>query len=114
MVYYDGECCFCRISVKVLRGGLFLPSRAVRFEPAQANQEAMQKMKTTNSWLMWNGRAWLTRWDVFVYMVSLSPVWFFMAGLLKKAPVRFLGGKFYGFISLNRRLLSKILKRLSF
>ena len=87
-----------------------MPSRAVRFKPAGENPQAVQKMKVFNSWLVWDGHRWLGQWDVFVALVALSPVWFFMAGFLKQPPIRFMGRGFYKLISLNRRILSHILK----
>ena len=105
-VYYDEDCFFCRQGVYLIRTFLILPH--VLFMKSGDSPEAIKEMKKRNSWLILDEKHnWYDRWQVWVLLISCSPLIFYLAPVFKKIPG--LGNKIYSLVSNNRILLGKLL-----
>lgn len=105
-VYYDEDCFFCRKGVHLIQAFLILPH--VTFMKSKESSEAVKEMEKRGSWLALDEENnWQGRWQVWVLLVSRSPLIFYLAPLFKRMPA--LGDKLYGFVSDRRALWSKVI-----
>ena len=105
-VYYDEDCFFCRKGVYLIQTFLILPH--VSFMKAGISPEAKKEMNKRGSWLALDEENnWHDRWQVWVLLVSRSPLIFYLAPLFRN--ISTLGDKIYGVVSHRRALWGKIL-----
>ena len=105
-INYDRECGFCKKVVLFLRTFLILPRTTVRI--AQDNPSIYEDMQKYNSWVVedWQGNRYF-KWSGIIYVVSLSPILWFLAPILKLKPLMVVGTKIYETIANNRRTAGK-------
>ena len=108
-VYYDGACSFCEKAVFLIKEFFILPS-TVSFKTAKSNNKAFLEMEKRNSWLVLEQARWYDRWQVFVKLVSYSPLLFWLAPLLRWKRCSKWGDKLYGVVAKNRQKLGPYLK----
>lgn len=106
-LYYDGDCEFCRKSVKVLREFLILP----QLELARAQDSARTRtlMEANNSWVLIDidEQAHL-KWQVLAALCRHSPLWRPLAPLLRASRVQRWGDALYDLVARQRPLLSRL------
>ncbi|MEO1621367.1 MAG: DCC1-like thiol-disulfide oxidoreductase family protein [Cyanobacteria bacterium J06632_3] len=101
-IFYDADCGFCKKVVHLIRTLLVLPHTPLA--TAQSVPDINEAMERENSWVIldWQGRQHY-RFEGIAYVVSLSPVFRFLAPLLRWSPVMAVGTRFYKWIANNRR-----------
>lgn len=105
-IYYDAECGFCKKVVHLLRTFLILPKTPLLM--AQDDELIFADMQKYNSWVVvdWQGNHHY-KWEGLSYVFSLSPIFGFIAPILKIPFVMKLGNKFYETIATNRKVAGK-------
>jgi predicted DCC family thiol-disulfide oxidoreductase YuxK len=105
-INYDRDCGFCKKVVHFLRTFLILPGTPLLI--AQENTDIYADMERYNSWVVedWQGKRYF-KWQGIAYVVSLSPILWWLAPILKLKPLMAIGTKFYEKIANNRRLMGK-------
>ena len=105
-INYDKDCGFCKKIVLFLRTFLILPDTPLLV--AQENPDIYADMEKYNSWVVedWQGKRYF-KWQGIIYVVSLSPILFWLAPILKLKPLAAIGNKVYEAIANNRRLAGK-------
>lgn len=113
-IYYDADCGFCKKVVHLLRTLLVLPRR-VPLRTAQSDPAIHTAMETQNSWVIvdWQGQHYY-KWQGIAYVVSLSPVFWPLARVLRWRPLMALGTRLYETIANNRRVAGRFTKPLKF
>ena len=107
-VYYDGYCSFCVKLAHLLRTFLILPH--LSFAPGQSNKQIQEEMEKKNSWLALDKAEGLhDRWQVWVLLVSRSPLLFFLAPLFRLKFVSLAGDWLYQKVANNRNWLNRLL-----
>lgn len=107
-VYYDGKCSFCEKSIYLLKTFLILPH--VSFSPAQADAKAWPEMQKRNSWLVFSEKTgFQDRMPAFLTMLSYSPIWFWLALILRGKVFSLIGNWLYEKIASKRQVLGKYL-----
>ncbi|MEL7333128.1 MAG: DCC1-like thiol-disulfide oxidoreductase family protein [Cyanobacteria bacterium J06560_2] len=101
-IYYDADCGFCKKVVHLIRMLLVLPHTPLA--TAQSIPEINEAMERENSWVIvdWKGNHHY-RFEGIAYVVSLSPVFAWVASLLRWKPVMSGGTVVYKWIANNRR-----------
>ncbi len=101
-INYDKDCGFCKKVVYLLRTFLILPGTPLLV--AQENESIYAAMLEQNSWVVedYKGNR-IFKWQAVTYVVSLSPVFFPLAYIMRWQPLMSLGTKFYEFIASNRK-----------
>jgi predicted DCC family thiol-disulfide oxidoreductase YuxK len=113
VIYYDRDCGFCKKVVHLLRTFLILPGTPLRM--AQDYEAIYADMEKYNSWVVVDGQGnHHYKWEAMAYVVSLSPLFFCFAPILRIPPLMSLGNKIYETIASNRRLASKFTAPLQF
>ncbi len=109
-IYYDAECGFCKKVVHLLRTFLVLPRR-VPLQIAQSDPVIQTAMETQNSWVIvdWQGNHHY-KWHGIAYVVSLSPVLWPLAKVLRWPPLMAIGTRIYETIANNRRFAGNFTK----
>lgn len=112
-IYYDADCGFCKKVVHLLRTFLILPRTPLRM--AQDYEEIYADMQKYNSWVVvdWEGNHHF-KWEAIAYVVSLSPIFAFLAPILRISPLMSIGNKFYETIAINRTFAGKFTAPLQF
>ena len=113
VVYYDGDCGFCRRMAYLIR--TFLALGDVPIKRAQDAAEIDVEMRRLNSWIVVSGEhaeERLSKFDAFVYLCRLSPIARPLAPVLATKPARWLGARVYGWVARHRGLLGKLTGRL--
>jgi predicted DCC family thiol-disulfide oxidoreductase YuxK len=111
VVYYDEACDFCYKTVLILKQLLMIPSICV--SPAQKNDVAAPLLIKHNSWVVQSAdHKLLLKWNAFVYLVSLSPILFWLQWPLKLLAQLKIGDFLYNFIGNRRSNLSHVTKKL--
>ncbi len=112
-IYYDKDCGFCKKVVHLLRTFLILPRTPLRM--AQDYEEIYADMQKYNSWVVvdWEGNHHY-KWEGIAYVVSLSPIFAFLAPILRIPPLMSIGTKFYETIATNRRFAGNFTAPLQF
>ena len=105
-INYDKDCGFCKKIVHFLRTFLILPGTPLLV--AQENPDIYTDMERYNSWVVedWQGKRYF-KWQGIIYVVSLSPILFWLTPILKIKPLVAIGNKIYETIANNRRLAGK-------
>ncbi|HBB32403.1 MAG TPA: hypothetical protein DDZ80_08595 [Cyanobacteria bacterium UBA8803] len=112
-IYYDADCGFCKKVVHLIRTFLILPQTPLFL--AQDDPSIFADMQEKNSWVVvdWQDRRHF-KWEAIAYVVSLSPLFFLLAPLLRWGPVMSVGTKFYETIASNRKVAGKFTAPLKF
>ncbi len=112
-INYDRECGFCKKIVYLLRTFLVLPGTPLLV--AQDNPSIYADMLEKNSWVVedWRGERHY-KWDGIAYICSLSPLFWWLATILRLPPLMKLGTKIYEIIANNRRLAGYFTKPFKF
>lgn len=105
-INYDKDCGFCKKIVHFLRTFLILPGTPLLV--AQENPDIYADMEKYNSWVVedWQENRYF-KWQGIIYVVSLSPLLWWLAPILKIKPLAAIGNKIYETIANNRRLAGK-------
>ena len=105
-INYDRDCGFCKKIVHFLRTFLILPGTPLLV--AQENPDIYADMEKYNSWVVedWQGKRYF-KWQGITYVVSLSPILWWFAPILRIKPLMAIGNKIYETIANNRRLAGK-------
>ncbi|MFM7792456.1 MAG: DCC1-like thiol-disulfide oxidoreductase family protein, partial [Microcystis panniformis] len=103
-INYDRDCGFCKKVVYLLRTFLILPGTPLLV--AQDNPSIYEDMVAQNSWVVedWQGKRWF-KWSALVYIVSLSPIFWFLGPILRLPPLMTLGTRIYEWIASHRRFM---------
>lgn len=112
-IYYDADCGFCKKVVHLLRTLLVLPKTPLA--EAQSDPDIAADMEKHNSWVVvdWQGNRRF-KWQAMAYVVSLSPVFGWLAPVLRWSPLMALGTKLYEAIANNRRVAGHFTKPFKF
>jgi len=112
-INYDRDCGFCKKVVHLLRTFLILPGTPLLV--AQDNPSIYEDMVAQNSWVVedWQGKRRF-KWSAVVYIVSLSPIFWFLAPILRLPPLMALGTRIYEWIASHRRFMGNFTKPLKF
>ncbi|QLE56272.1 HTTM domain-containing protein [Nostoc sp. TCL26-01] len=112
-IYFDADCGFCKKVVHLLRTLLILPGTPLLM--AQEYPDIYADMQAYNSWVVedWQGKRHF-KFAGIVYIVSLSPVFFFLVPLLNWKPVMAAGTKFYEAVATNRKIAGRFTKPFKF
>lgn len=112
-INYDKDCGFCKKVVYFLRTALILPKTEIL--EAQDNPSVYADMERYNSWVVedYRGQRYF-KWYGIVYVVSISPILWWLAPILSIKPLMMLGNKVYETIANNRRLMGNFTKPFSF
>lgn len=108
-INYDKDCGFCKKIVHFLRTFLILPGTPLLV--AQDNASVYADMQKYNSWVVedWQGNRHY-KWEAIAYLVSLSPVFWFLAPILRFKPLMAIGNKIYETIAYNRKFAGNFTK----
>ncbi len=113
-IYYDADCGFCKKVVHLLRTFLLLPGQ-VPLQTAQSDPVIQTAMEAHNSWVIvdWqDGHHY--KWHGIAYVVSLSPVLWPLARVLRWSPLMALGNRLYETIANNRQVAGNFTKPFKF
>lgn len=113
-IYYDADCGFCKKVVHLLRTFLVLPYR-VPLQTAQSDPVIQTAMETHNSWVIvdWQGGHHY-KWQGIAYVVSLSPLVWPLAQVLRWPPLMTAGTRLYETIANNRRFAGNFTRPFKF
>ncbi|NJM98103.1 MAG: DUF393 domain-containing protein [Phormidesmis sp. RL_2_1] len=102
-IFYDADCGFCKKVVHLIRMLLVLPHTPLA--TAQSLPEIHRAMEAQNSWVIvdWKGQHHY-KFEGIAYVVSLSPVFGFLAPLLRWQPIMALGTRGYEWIATHRKI----------
>lgn len=108
-INYDKDCGFCKKVVYLLRTALILPK--TKLLEAQNNPSIYADMEQYNSWVVedYRGDRYF-KWYGIVYVVSISPILWWLAPVLRIKPLMILGNKVYETIANNRPLMGNLTK----
>jgi predicted DCC family thiol-disulfide oxidoreductase YuxK len=112
-INYDRDCGFCKKVVYLLRTFLILPGTPLLV--AQDNPSVYEDMVAQNSWVVedWQGKRHF-KWSAIAYIVSLSPIFWFLAPILRLPPLMAIGTRIYEWIASHRRFMGNFTKPLKF
>lgn len=112
-IYFDADCGFCKKVVHLLRTLLILPGTPLLM--AQEYPDIYTDMQAYNSWVVedWQGKRHF-KFAGIAYIVSLSPIFFFLVPLLNWKPVMAVGTKFYEAVASNRKIAGRFTKPFKF
>lgn len=113
VIYYDVDCGFCKKVVHLIRTFLLLSRTPLR--TAQSDSVICAAMERENSWVVvdWTGKHHY-KFEAIAYVMSLSPVFWILAPLLRWSPVLVVGNRFYETIANNRRRAGMFTRPLKF
>lgn len=112
-IHYDADCGFCKKVVYLLRTLLVLPGTPLLM--AQDDPSIHADMQAQNSWVIvdWMGDRRF-KFEGIIYVVSLSPVFGWLAPVLSLSPLKAAGNRFYEAIATNRRFAGNFTKPFKF
>jgi predicted DCC family thiol-disulfide oxidoreductase YuxK len=112
-INYDRDCGFCKKVVYLLRTFLILPGTPLLV--AQDNPSVYEDMVAQNSWVVedWQGKRYF-KWSAIAYIVSLSPIFWFLAPILRLPPLMAIGTRIYQWIASHRRFMGNFTKPFKF
>jgi predicted DCC family thiol-disulfide oxidoreductase YuxK len=115
VINYDADCGFCKKIVYILRTFLILPGAPLLKAQENPDPTVYQDMQKINSWVVedWQGNRHF-KWEAIIYICSLSPVFWFIAPILRWKPLISIGTKIYETIATNRRFAGNFTKPLKF
>jgi predicted DCC family thiol-disulfide oxidoreductase YuxK len=100
-IYYDGECGFCKNTAWVLYIFLALPESAVT--TAQENESVLADMRQRDSWvLVARDGSRHFEFDAVAEIFGASPIFFFVAPLLRTSLISRIGKRCYRFVATHR------------
>ncbi|HTL71053.1 MAG TPA: HTTM domain-containing protein, partial [Candidatus Eisenbacteria bacterium] len=111
-IYFDADCGFCKKSVYLIREMFALAGAPVI--PAQADPVTHELMLRHNSWIVEAGGRRYHKFDAFVELVRASPVFSFLAPVLRLKPVHAAGTSAYEWTASHRAKASLPLAWLRF
>lgn len=113
-IHYDADCGFCKKVVHFIRTFLLLPA-GTPLLIAQDDPSIYADMQAMNSWVIvdWQGNRHF-KFEAIAYVVSLSPIFGFLAPVLRWKPIMAVGTKFYETIASNRRAAGRFTKPFKF
>jgi predicted DCC family thiol-disulfide oxidoreductase YuxK len=105
-IYYDGECSFCSKLVRILRTFLIVPK--LELIPAQEFPVTELEMHQQRSWILVesDGQRFY-RWQAAAQLVSHSPVFSWLAPLMRWGAAAKVGERWYAGIEEHRKQLSR-------
>ena len=105
IIYYDGDCGFCKKSVFLLKTVLILPE--VSLVPAQQDPERYRQLQEKNSWIVvgTDGTCY-SEFAAFLYLLRQSPIGWPFSKVL--SPFARLGTRLYQVIAHNRLVASRL------
>ncbi len=108
-INYDRDCGFCKKVVHFLKTILILPKTPLL--QCQDDPSIFADMEEKNSWVIvdWQENRYF-KWDGIAYVVSLSPLFGFLAPILRLPPLMAVGTKVYETIASNRRMAGNFTK----
>lgn len=111
VVYYDKGCEFCLKTVHLLRTMLILPG--IRILPAQDDAVAGPILEKHDSWVVAHGDAPVRlEWEALTWLVSRSPVLFWLSWPMRLVGKLGLGDRIYHFIGNRRDGFGRVTKAL--
>lgn len=112
-IYYDADCGFCKKVVHFIRTFLILPGTPLLM--AQDDPSIHADMEEKNSWVVvdWEENRHF-KWEAIAYVTSLSPVFWFLAPILRLKPFMAVGTKVYETIASNRKAAGQVTKHFKF
>jgi predicted DCC family thiol-disulfide oxidoreductase YuxK len=113
IINYDADCGFCKKVVHFLRTFLILPGTPLLL--AQDDPSIYADMQEKNSWVVvdWQENRHY-KWEAIAYVCSLSPIFWFLAPILRWKPLMAIGTKFYETIASNRKTAGILTKWFKF
>lgn len=105
-LYYDHTCSFCKKIVMVFKSFLFLPD--MECVSAQSNPAMLLEMEEKDSWILSRKDEHFYRFDVFINLLSASPIFWPLEKLAKIKIVKIIGEKLYTAISSRRKRICKV------
>lgn len=115
VINYDADCGFCKKVVYILRTFLILPGTPLLKAQENPDPTVYEDMQRINSWVVgdWQGNRHF-KWEAITYICSLSPIFWFIAPILRWKPLTSIGNKFYETIATNRRFAGNFTKPFKF
>ncbi|MEM8779939.1 MAG: hypothetical protein AAGF26_13930 [Cyanobacteria bacterium P01_G01_bin.49] len=112
-IYYDADCGFCKKVVYLIRTFLILPGTPLLI--AQSNESIYADMLEKNSWVVvdWQENRHY-KFEAICYVVSLSPILYFLESILRWQPIMNGGTKFYQMIASNRKVAGNFTRPFKF
>lgn len=112
-IFYDADCGFCKKVVHLIRTLLVLPHTPLA--TAQSIPEINRAMETQNSWVIvdWKARHHY-KFEGIAYVVSLSPVFCFLAPVLRWRPIMAVGTQVYEWIATHRKVAGRFTRPFKF
>ncbi|MEA5509127.1 DCC1-like thiol-disulfide oxidoreductase family protein [Crocosphaera sp. UHCC 0190] len=112
-IYYDADCGFCKKVVHFIRTFLILPGTPLLI--AQDHESIYADMLEKNSWVVvdWENKRHY-KFEAIAYVVSLSPILYLFAPLLRWQPLMNVGTKFYETIASNRKFAGNFTRPFKF
>ena len=112
VIFYDGECGFCRKTVLLLKTFLIIPRTEVI--PAQTDDAIYATMSHENSWVVRIGDGQpLTRFDAIIALCEISPIARWIAPLCRRPLCHAFGTALYRWISNHRPLMGHVTRPLT-
>lgn len=110
-IYYDEPCTFCRKTCLLLRGFLLLPW--VPIQAAQNDPDIHAILERHNSWVLedHSGERHI-RGEALAYLITRSPLFWWLGRLLQTAPMRRALEAYYGWVADHREALGRLTARL--
>lgn len=101
LIYYDGDCAFCRKLVALIRGFLVLPKASLL--EAQSNPVIYEEMNRLNSWVVVGAdNVHRYKFAALAYLVQVSPILWPLGLILRQPPIAAMGDRMYVFVARNR------------
>lgn len=113
IIYYDGDCGFCKKMVLLIRTFCLLPETPLI--PAQSEAAVDAVMRSHNSWVVVDAAGEQhIKFEAVTYVCSLSPLAWPFAPFLRWRPVAWLGEKMYEQVASERSLGARLLSWMSY
>ena len=108
LLFYDEDCIFCKKAIALIKSFLILPH--VQIAPAQSDSKAFLEMAERDSWVVFDSKTgWHGKWDVWVKLVSRSPLLFYLTYFFKLGCYLNIGNWFYTKVAQNRNRMAGFL-----
>lgn len=107
VVFYDKNCDFCLKTVLLLKEFCMLSS--IQVEPAQEDKRASLLLEKHDSWVIQKPAGEIEiEWSALVYLIGLSPIFFWVSWPLNLVVKLNLGKRLYHYIGDRRKILSRL------
>ena len=112
-IFYDADCGFCKKVVHLIRMLLVLPHTPLA--TAQSIPEINDAMEKQNSWVIVDyEQRHHYKFEAIAYVVSLSPVFFWVAPILRWRPIMAVGTRVYEWIATHRKVAGRFTRPFKF